>query len=78
MNNDAHTIAMAFDLQAAQAERIGSPLYARLLEGLFADYNANGVTAELLEGVSDRPVHDALPLRYLATAHHLALRGGLY
>ncbi len=75
MNNDAHTIAMAFDLQAAQAERIGSPLYARLLEGLFADYNANGVTAELLEGVSDRPVHDALPLRYLATAHHLALRG---
>ena len=45
-----------------------------LLRGLAADYLAGGFTADLLDGVSERPLHDAVPLRYLATGHRLALR----
>lgn len=63
------------DLQAASCERAGSFLYGSLLCGLRDDAANDGVTARLLTGVSERPVHDALPLRYLATAHRLALDG---
>ncbi len=61
--------------QAASCAYIGSPLYAHLLEGLCADYVAGGVSYEVLHGVTEQPVHDALGLRYLATAHRLALEG---
>jgi hypothetical protein len=61
--------------QAASSRTIGSPLYGSLLDGLAGDYLAGGVTFELLHGISDRPTHDAVPLRYLATAHRLALTG---
>jgi hypothetical protein len=50
-------------------------MYASLLNGLLADYLSGGFTAEILEGVSDTPLHDATPLRYLAVAHRLALEG---
>lgn len=69
-------------LQALQAQAhscaavgFGSPLYAHLLQGLLEDFTAGGITAELLESASARPVHDALPLRYLAAVHRLALAG---
>ncbi len=65
----------AIEHQAESCARIGSPLYASLLSGLAGDYLSGGLTAELLEGVSERPLHDAVPLRYLATAHRLALAG---
>lgn len=61
--------------QALSCRTIGSPLYATLLDGLIDDYDQHGITAALLDGVSDRPHHDALPLRYLACAHRLALAG---
>ena len=69
------TVEQAIEAQAASAAHIGSPLYAHLLEGLLTDLRMGGITAELLEGVSDQPVHDAVPLRYLASAHRLALAG---
>lgn len=69
------TVIDALERQAASCAHIGSPLYASLLTGLAADHLSGGLTAELLEGVSDRPIHDAVPLRYLATAHRLALCG---
>lgn len=69
------TVIDALERQAASCAHIGSPLYASLLTGLTADHLSGGLTAELLEGVSDRPIHDAVPLRYLATAHRLALHG---
>jgi len=69
------TLIEAIERQADSCAHIGSPLYAGLLTGLAGDYLSGGVTAELLEGVSDQPVHDAVPLRYLATAHRLALAG---
>jgi hypothetical protein len=69
------TVLESLERQAASCAHIGSPLYASLLTGLAGDLLSGGLTAELLEDVSDRPVHDAVPLRYLATAHRLALAG---
>ena len=75
MPGQRFTVVEAIEHQAGGCERAGSPLYAALLRELAADHRAGGLTAELLEGVSDQPVHDAVPLRYLATAHRLALAG---
>ena len=36
---------------------LGSPLYARLLRGLQADYDGGGIVADLLSGRTRRPVH---------------------
>ena len=69
------TLIESIERQAASCAHIGSPLYAALLTGLAGDFLSGGITAELLEGVSAEPVHDAVPLRYLATAHRLALAG---
>lgn len=70
-----YTLIESIERQAESCAHIGSPLYAALLTGLAGDYLSGGLTAELLEGVSEEPVHDAVPLRYLATAHRLALAG---
>lgn len=69
------TVLASLERQAESCAHIGSPLYAALLTGLVADHLSGGLTAELLDGVSSQPIHDALPLRYLATAHRLALAG---
>ena len=68
-------VADSLRRQAASCAHIGSPLYAHLLDGLCADYVAGGISYEVLNGVTKQPVHDALGLRYLATAHRLALEG---
>lgn len=65
----------ALQRQAASCAHIGSPLYGALFRGLAADHAAGGVTADLLDGVTATPLHDALPLRYAAAAHVLALAG---
>jgi hypothetical protein len=72
---ETFTVAEALERQAVSCKAVGSPLYGALLEGLLDDYLRGGLTAELLDGVTDQPVHDALPLRYLATGHLLALSG---
>ena len=72
---ESFTVLDSLERQALSCSHLGSQLYASLLTGLTADHLSGGLTAELLEGASDRPVHDALPLRYLATAHRLALAG---
>lgn len=65
----------SIERQAAACDHIGSPLYGVLLRGLARDYVDGGLTRELLEHASERPQHDATPLRYLATGHRLALAG---
>lgn len=50
-------------------------MYAALLEGLADDYDRGGITRELLDGRSERPVHDAVPLRLLGAVHRIVLRG---
>jgi len=72
---ESFTLAQAFERQVHGAAIAGSPMYASLLNGLLADYLAGGFTAEILEGLTDTPLHDATPLRYLAVAHRLALEG---
>jgi len=69
------TVEQALETQASSCEQVGSRLYGVLLTGLLADHRAGGITATLLDGVSERPVHDAIPLRYLAAGHRLALSG---
>ena len=65
----------ALQLQAFACASLGSTLYADLIEGLSADYVAGGITRTLLPGASERPVHDAVPLRLLGALHRLALTG---
>jgi hypothetical protein len=70
-----HTVGEALAIQQWSCADLGSPLYADLLAGLAADHAAGGLTAELLEGRTDRPVHDALPLRLLGAVHRIVLAG---
>ena len=70
-----YDVLESIERQADSCAHIGSPLYAALLRGLAADYRQGGITRELLEHASQRPQHDATPLRYLATGHRLALAG---
>jgi len=65
----------ALTLQATACRSLGSLQYAELLEHLILDHDRGGLVRELLAGRSQRPTHDALPLRLLAAAHRLALRG---
>lgn len=67
--------AAALARQANSCDHIGSPLYGSLLRGLLSDFRSGGLTFDLLDGVSEQPVHDAIPLRYLAAGHRLALSG---
>lgn len=52
-------------------------MYRRILEALADDHASGGVTARLLTGRSDRPVHDALPLRLMGAVHLEVLKGAL-
>jgi hypothetical protein len=70
-----YTVSDAIALQRVGCAAAGSELYARLLDGLSVDYAAGGVTAALLDGRTDRPVHDALVLRLLGAVHRIVLEG---
>ena len=61
--------------QARSCAHLGSPVYAALLGEIADDVAGGGSCAALLGPVSERPVHDAVPLRLLAATHLLALRG---
>lgn len=69
------SVRESLELQAQSCAAMGSSLYSALLTGLIDDYDRSGLTATTLDGVTDRPRHDALPLRYLASGHRLALGG---
>ena len=68
-------VRTALSTQAESCRSIGSPLYATVLDGLAADHDRGGLTATLLDGLSEHPQRDAIPLRYLACGHRLALAG---
>lgn len=65
--------SITFQLEAC--ERMGAPLYARLLVAVRDDYDQGGTSAALLDGRSSRPIHDAIPLRLLGGVHRLVLAG---
>ena len=50
-------------------------MYERLFAELADDYRWGGRTYAILAGRSERPVHDALPLRLAGAIHRVVLRG---
>jgi hypothetical protein len=71
------TMLDALRLQAASCTSLGSPLYAGVLAELADDFERGGVTHRLLAHRTERPVHDAVPLRLLGALHRIVLRGDL-
>lgn len=65
----------AIELQSRACRQLGSAQYADLLGAIASDVSERGPFAELLHGRTERPVHDALPLRLLGSLHALALSG---
>jgi hypothetical protein len=67
------TMAEALVRQQAACAALGSPLYARILEGVIDDYDRGGIVSELLDARTERPARDAVPLRLLGAVHRLVL-----
>lgn len=61
--------------QGDWCERLGSPLYAALLDRAANDFVDRGPTRALLDGHAAAPVGSALALRFLGAIHRLALMG---
>ncbi len=59
--------------QAQACARLGSPMYASLLERVAEDVEAGGVCAQVLRGHEDDPGPSALALRLLGSVHRLVL-----
>ena len=61
--------------QARACARLGSPMYAELLERLADDLEASGPTARVLRGHEDDPGPSGLSLRLAGSLHRLVLSG---
>jgi hypothetical protein len=61
--------------QAAACARIGSPLYAGLLERAAADVEAGGPCRHVLAGHEGDDPRSMLPLRFMGAVHRLVLEG---
>ncbi len=61
--------------QAGWCRRLGSPLYAHLLEEVAGDLLAGGPSCDVLAGHGGDPLASALALRLLGAVHRLALEG---
>jgi hypothetical protein len=65
----------AFRSQARACARLGSPMYAELLERLARDVETGGHTATLLRGHEHDPGPSGLALRLAGSVHRLVLAG---
>lgn len=72
---DGDEMLRALRTQAVTCGELGSPMYRRLFEELADDYAWGGRTYALLAGRSERPIHDAVPLRLAGAVHRVVLRG---
>jgi hypothetical protein len=61
--------------QVDECRRLGSPLYAGLLERAAADVEAGGATWEVLRGQRDEPTFSAVGLRLMGAVNRLVLGG---
>ena len=68
-------VAELLRLQAGWCDRLGSPLYARLLEHAATDVAAGGPVRELLRGHESDSPGSALALRLMGSMHRLVLEG---
>ncbi|MFR9725479.1 DUF2332 domain-containing protein [Streptomyces sp. MS19] len=68
-------VAQVFSRQADACGRLGSPLYAALLARVARDVRDGGPCAGAVMGYEDSGHDAALPLRFMAAVHSLALTG---
>ena len=61
--------------QAVWCARLGSPLYAEILERAAQDVDAGGPVADVLAGHGDDPARSVLALRLAGAVHRIVLRG---
>lgn len=66
-------VAEALRLHLSRDPERGSPLTVALLEGAFADWDAGGITRQVLGPFGADPSGSALPLRFTAALHRLVL-----
>jgi len=74
---DAGELPSRLRLQASHCLRLGSPLYADLLQRAANDAEAGGPVAALLRGHEDDPVNSMLALRLMGAMHRRVLEGAL-
>src|SRR5919108_2478664 len=77
MTEAQETIAGRLRWQADWCRRLGSPLYAELLEAAARDVELAGPTWGLLGGRESEPAQSFLALRLLGAVHRLVLSGRL-
>jgi hypothetical protein len=77
MGEAQETIAGRLRWQAAWCERLGSPLYAQILEAVARDVEQGGPSWKLLAGRESEPAQAFLALRVLGAVHRLVLSGRL-
>ncbi|HET7122310.1 MAG TPA: DUF2332 domain-containing protein [Solirubrobacterales bacterium] len=70
-------LAARLRTQAGHCARLGSDLYAGLLERAAADVEAGGPTAQLLRGHEDDPADSMLALRLMGAVNRRLLEGAL-
>lgn len=76
LNADSRAaIAAVLRSQSRWCERLGSPLYATLLEGAAADAENGGPVWDVLVGHENDPPGSALALRFMGAVHRLVLAG---
>jgi hypothetical protein len=68
-------LAQLFRWQAPYCEKLGSPLYADLLERAADDIEGGGPVGSVLEGHEQDPPGSMPQLRFLGAVHRLALAG---
>ncbi|MFZ6005117.1 MAG: DUF2332 domain-containing protein [Actinomycetota bacterium] len=76
MGESPSTALEVIEFQAGECGRAGSLLYERILDGVAADMQAGGITADVLAGTDDDPFGSALALRLLGAVHRIVLEGG--
>jgi len=74
---DAGDLPTRLRLQAGHCLRLGSPLYAGLLQRAADDAEEGGPVAELLHGHEGDPVDSMLALRLMGAVHRRVLEGAL-
>lgn len=74
---DAGDLPTSLRLQAGHCLRLGSPLYAGLLQQAADDAEAGGPVAELLRGHEEDPMNSMLALRLMGAVHRRVLEGAL-
>jgi hypothetical protein len=77
MNDAKATIAKRLRFQAGWCDRLGSPLYAAMLEEAAADTERGGAAWRVLAGHEHDPPGSALALRLLGSIHRLVLEDRL-